>query len=63
LLTKKRISVGIFSFRFLILFLNVFIIGARYIVEMMEDRTEPWSTPTLVLNSRKEKLFHEYIVE
>ena len=33
-------SVGIFSFRFFILFLNVFMIGARYIVNKMEERAD-----------------------
>jgi len=56
-------SVGIFSFRLFILFLNVLIIGAKYIAEMMGDRAEPWPTPTLVLNDGEKKPFQVYIVE
>jgi len=33
-------SVDIFSFRFFILFLNVFMIGARYIADRMEERAD-----------------------
>jgi len=62
-LTKDNISIGIFSFRLFILFLNVLIIGAKYIMEIMGDRAEPWPTPTLVLNGREEKLFQVYVVE
>jgi len=54
---KNKMSVGIFSFKFFILFLNVLIIGARYIAEMIGDRAKPWSTPMLVLNDGKEKPF------
>jgi len=53
-------SIRIFSF---ILFLNVLIIGARYIVEMIGDRAEPWPTPTLVLNNREEKPFQVYVID
>jgi len=56
-------SVGIFSFRLFILFLNVLIIGTKYIVEIMGDRTEPWSTPTLVLMDGEEKPFQVYVIE
>jgi len=43
--------------------LNVLIIGARYIVEMIGDRAEPWPTPTLVLNNREEKPFQVYVID
>jgi len=43
-------SVGIVSFRFFILFLNVFIIGVRYIADRMGNRAEPWLMPMLVAN-------------
>jgi len=29
----------------------------------MGERVEPWSTPTLVLKARDEKLFQVYVVE
>ena len=54
---------GIFSFRFFILFLKVFIIEAMYIVEIIGERAEPWPTLTLVLNDGEENLFHAYVVE
>ena len=50
-------SVGIFSLRFFILFLKVFMIGARYIAERIEKRAEPWPTLMLLLKAGKEKLF------
>jgi len=56
-------SVWIFSFRFFILFLNVFMIGTRYIVERMGERADPWPTPTLVANFCDVKLFHAYVVD
>jgi len=56
-------SVWIFSFRFFILFLNVFMIGARYIAERMGERADPWPTPMLVVNFCDVKLFHAYIVD
>ena len=62
-LQKKEYQSVFFSFRFFFLFLNIFIIGARYIAEIIGDRAKPWSTPILVLNNREEKLFYEYIVE
>jgi len=55
--TKEKMSVRIFSIRFHILFLKVFMIGAKYIAERIEERAEPWPTPTLVLNAKEEKLF------
>ena len=60
---KERMSEGIFSFKFFTLFLNVFMIGAMYIAEMIGESAEPWSTPTLVLKDGEEKLFHVYVVE
>ena len=56
-------SVGIFSFRFFILFLNIFMIGVRYIADRMEERTDPWPTPTLVANFYETKLFYAYVVD
>ena len=50
-------------FRFFILFLNVFMIGARYIVERMGERADPWPTLTLVANFCDMKLFHVYVVD
>ena len=60
---KDRMSVWIFSFRFFILFLNVFMIGARYIAERMGERADPWLTPTFVVNFCDVKLFHVYVVD
>ena len=39
--TKERMSEGIFSFKFFTLFLNVFMIGAMYIAEMIGESAEP----------------------
>jgi len=36
---------------------------AKYIVERIRERAEPWSTLMLVLNAREEKLFQVYVVE
>jgi len=56
-------SVGISLLRFLILFLNVFTIGARYNANRMGERVEPWPTPTFTLKGGDVKEFHEYEVE
>ena len=56
-------SVGIFSFRFFILFLNVLIIEIRQIAKRIGERAEPWPTPTLVLNAGDKKLFQVYVVD
>ena len=53
----------IFSFRFFILFLNVFMIGAIQIAEMIGKSTEPWPTLTLVLKDKEEKPFQVYVIE
>jgi len=61
--TNERISVGISLLRFLILFLNVFIIGARYTADRMGERAEPWPMPTFTLKEGDVNEFHEYEVE
>jgi len=45
---KDKISVDMLSFRFFILFLNVFIIKARYMADIIGDRDEPCLMPTFV---------------
>ena len=49
--------VRIFSLRFFILFLKVFMIGARYIAKRIGKRAKPWSTLMLLLKAGEEKLF------
>jgi len=56
-------SVGIFSFRFFVLFLNVFMIGVRYMTDRMGERAKPCLTPMLVTNFWEMKLFHVYVVD
>jgi len=56
-------SVGISLLRFLILFLNVFIIGARYNADRIGERAEPWPMPMFTLKGGDMKEFHEYEVE
>jgi len=38
-------------------------IGVRYIADRMEERTDPWPTPTLVANFCETKLFYAYVVD
>jgi len=38
-------------------------IGARYIVDKMGERADPWLTPILVANFCDAKLFHAYVVD
>jgi len=38
-------------------------IGAMYIVEIIEERAKPWLTPILVSNNKEEKLFYMYVVD
>jgi len=56
-------SVGISLLRFLILFLNVFIIGTRYNADKMGERAKPWPMPMFTLKEVEVKEFHEYKVE
>jgi len=60
---KERMFVGISLLRFLILFLNVFIIGTRYNADKIGKRVEPWPMLMFTLKERKVKEFHEYEVE
>ena len=60
---KDKMSVWIFSFRFSFLFLNVLMIGARYMADNMGERADPCPTPTLVANFCDVKLFHVYVVD
>jgi len=57
--TKERISIGISLLRLFILFLNVFMIGARYKADKMGDNVEPWPTLILMSNGGEERLFQE----
>jgi len=59
---KDRMSKGIFSLRLLTLFLNVLMMGAMYIAEMIGEKAELCPTPTLVLKEDDEKPFQVYIV-
>jgi len=55
-------SVRISLLRFLILFLNVFIIGTRYNADKMGERAEPWPMLTFMLKEGEVKEFHKYEV-
>ena len=56
-------SVRISLLRFLILFLDIFIIEARYNADKIGERAEPWPMLMFMLKKGEVKEFHKYEVE
>jgi len=54
--TNERIEMGIF--RFFKHFSRIYKNEVRYKAERMEERADPWPTPTLTSNMEEKRSFH-----